>query len=158
VRGAVRSIASLVPLAADQPDGTCRAIGSLDQARRSLSKNVRIVLNYVYCRFGSTMSHRYPSHRYPGPIQNGSVRLHAVDSMAKRASGRRARMGRKAAIRSLEGLAASSVTIQASTVCPRIGIVTARERQDAINDLPNKNFAPALPQEPRTFVSLSPLT
>src|SRR5262249_31812451 len=53
-------------------------------------------------------------------IQNGSVRLQAVDSMAKRASGRRARIGRKAAIRSLESLAASSATIQASTVSPRM--------------------------------------
>src|SRR5215471_5405878 len=40
--------------------------------------------------------------------------------MAKRASGRRARIGRKAAIRSLESLAASSATIQASTVSPRM--------------------------------------
>jgi hypothetical protein len=83
------------------------------------------------------------SHRYPRPIQNGSVRLHVVDSMAKRASGRRPRMGRKAAIRSLGGLTASSVTIQASTISPRME--SARERHDSINELPNKNFAPALP-------------
>ena len=40
-------------------------------------------------------------HRQSQAIQNGSVRLQAVDSMAKRASGRRARIGRKAAIKSL---------------------------------------------------------
>src|ERR1035437_1073434 len=33
-------------------------------------------------------------------VQNGSVRLHAVDNMANRACGRRARIGRSAAIRS----------------------------------------------------------
>ena len=53
-------------------------------------------------------------------VQNGSVRLHAVDNMAKRACGRRARIGRNAAIRSLGSRAASSATIQPSTVNPRI--------------------------------------
>ena len=51
-------------------------------------------------------------------VQNGSVRLHAVDNMANRASGRRARIGRKAAI--IMDKAASSATIQPSTVRPRI--------------------------------------
>ena len=53
-------------------------------------------------------------------VQNGSVRLQAVDSMANRASGRRARIGRSAAIRSWGSRAASSATIQPSTVSPRI--------------------------------------
>ena len=53
-------------------------------------------------------------------VQNGSVRLHAVDSIAKRACGQRARIGRSALIRSLVRRAASSATIQPSTVNPRI--------------------------------------
>src|ERR1019366_8305898 len=52
-------------------------------------------------------------------VQNGSARLHAVDSMARRVCGLRARIGRKAEMRSLDRRAASSATIQASTVSPR---------------------------------------
>jgi len=52
--------------------------------------------------------------------QNGSVRLQAVDSIANRVCGRRARIGRSAAIRSSPSRAASSATIQPSTVRPRM--------------------------------------
>src|SRR5262249_40207209 len=44
-------------------------------------------------------------------VQNGSVRLQAVDSMAKRACGRRARIGRNAAMRLFGSRAASSAMI-----------------------------------------------
>ena len=53
-------------------------------------------------------------------VQNGSLRVHAVDSMANRACGFRARIGRNAAIKSSGSRAASSATIQPSTVSPRI--------------------------------------
>ena len=63
--------------------------------------------------------------------QNGSVRLQAVDNMANRAFGRRARIGRKAEISSGERRAASSATIHASTVSPRTELITSRQRQNA---------------------------
>ena len=53
-------------------------------------------------------------------IQNGSVRLQAVDSIANRACGRRARIGRSARSGLRRSRAASSATIQPSTVRPRM--------------------------------------
>ena len=90
----------------------------LPSARRSPSKNsagnnVGSVSAVALSRIqvGSSLAHA---------DQNGSVRLHAVDNMANRACGRCARIGRSAAIRSSVSRAASSATIQPSTVRPRI--------------------------------------
>ena len=85
-------------------------------ARRSRSRNSGSQLGFTSAvarsriHVGSSLDHA---------VQNGSARLHAVESMARRACGRRARIGRNAAMRSLERRAASSATIQASTVSSR---------------------------------------
>ena len=63
-------------------------------------------------------------------VQNGSVRLHAVESMARRACGRRARIGRKAAMMSSlkRGFVGDNPGVDRE---PANGVIGARRRQHA---------------------------
>src|SRR6185436_11856532 len=138
-----------------------RLKSSSPSARRSCSRNsaenVSILSAVAFNRIHDCSS---PAHA----VQNGSVRLHAVDSMANRACGRRARIGRKAAIRSLGSRAASSATIQPSTVSPRIEsslLGSARTRDPFFSSnaktLSLSSSAPALMRLSRTRRTASAL-